>query len=55
MVMPAASTNWTAQRVRALPDDRPEIIVRELAWQPDSAVPALTIDLDGYFREVCLE
>jgi len=38
------------------PDDsRPEIIVRDLAWQPDSAAPTLTIDLDGYFREVCLE
>ena len=38
------------------PDDsRPEIIVGDLTWQPDPAAPALTIDLDAYFKEVCLE
>ena len=38
------------------PDDtRPEIIVGELTWQPDPAAPAFTVDLDAYFKEVCLE
>ena len=38
------------------PDDtRPEIIVGELMWQPDRAASPLTIDLDSYFKEVCLE
>lgn len=38
------------------PDDvRPEIIVGELAWQPDPAAPALAIDLDSYFKEARLD
>lgn len=38
------------------PDDsRPEIIEGALSWQPDPAIPALAIDLDAYFKEVCLE
>lgn len=38
------------------PDDtRPEIIVGELMWQPEPGAPPLTIDLDAYFKEVCLE
>ena len=38
------------------PDDtRPEIIVGKLTWQPDPRSPALTLDLNAYFKEVCLE
>jgi Uma2 family endonuclease len=33
-------------------DERPEIVAERLEWQPDSAIPALVIDLPGYFREV---
>ena len=110
MIMPVSSTQWTAERVRALPNDgkryevidgelfvtpapswehqrgalamfqrehvpeywivdvaarlierwgpddnRPEIIVGELMWQPDRAASPLAIDLDSYFKEVCLE
>lgn len=38
------------------PDDtRPEIVGGGLVWQPGPGTPALTIDLDAYFKEVCLE
>jgi Uma2 family endonuclease len=33
-------------------DERPEIVAERLEWQPDSAIPALVIDLPEYFREV---
>ncbi len=32
-------------------DDRPEIVVQELSWQPDPEVPALVIDLATLFDE----
>ena len=48
-VVPLVEGRWR-------PDDtRPEIIVGELTWQPDPTAPPLTIDLDTYFKEVCLE
>lgn len=38
------------------PDDsRPEIIVGPLVWMPAPEFPPLTIDLEGYFKEVCIE
>jgi Uma2 family endonuclease len=33
-------------------DERPEILVSELAWQPDAAHAPLVIDLPAYFRDV---
>jgi Uma2 family endonuclease len=33
-------------------DERPEVLTRTLAWQPDPAAPALVIDLMAYFAEV---
>lgn len=36
-------------------DERPEVIDEVLTWQPDPALPALEIDLAGYFREVAGE
>ena len=33
-------------------DERPEIVAERLAWQPESTIPALMIDLPRYFREV---
>lgn len=36
-------------------DERPEILDRQVAWQPDPQVPPLMIDLPEYFREVWAE
>jgi Uma2 family endonuclease len=36
-------------------DTRPEIIVGTLDWVPAPEFPTLTIDLDAYFQEVCIE
>ncbi len=36
-------------------DERPEILVERLAWQPDVAHDPLEIDLGAYFAEVCGE
>jgi Uma2 family endonuclease len=36
-------------------DTRPEILDQVLDWQPDPSVPALEVDLAGYFREVAGE
>jgi Uma2 family endonuclease len=33
-------------------DERPEILVNEVAWQPDPAHAPLIIDLPAYFRDV---
>ncbi len=33
-------------------DDRPEMLAESLGWQPEPAVPGLTIDLPDYFSEV---
>lgn len=30
-------------------DERPEILAERLTWEPDAAVPALDVDLVGYF------
>lgn len=35
--------------------DRPEIADQRLTWQPDAGVPALSIDLPGYFGSVWAE
>jgi Uma2 family endonuclease len=35
--------------------DRPEVVDDTLTWQPDSAAPALAIDLPSYFRRVWAE
>ena len=37
------------------PDDsRPEITVDKLEWQPDAGTQPLIIDLEAYFKEVCV-
>jgi Uma2 family endonuclease len=36
-------------------DERPEILSERLAWQPDAMQPALELDVDGYFQEICGE
>lgn len=56
MVMTAASTNWTAERVRALPDDgkRYEVIDGELyvtptpTWEHQRAVLGLAYRMRSY-------
>lgn len=36
-------------------DERPEILTERLEWRPDAARPALELELDEYFVEVCGE
>jgi hypothetical protein len=54
MGMPETARQWTADMVRALPDDgnRCEVIDGELFVTPDPARAPLEIDLPAFFKEV---
>jgi len=54
MGMPETARRWTADMVRALPDDgnRYEVIDGELFVTPDPARAPLEIDLPAFFKEV---
>jgi hypothetical protein len=32
--------------------DRPEVLAKQLTWQPEQAVPPLQIDLNVFFADV---
>lgn len=51
MAMPHASTGWTPDKVRTLPDDdRPQIVNERLEWGEGD--DRLVIDLPNFFHEV---
>jgi hypothetical protein len=54
MGMPETARRWTADMVRALPDDgnRYEVIDGELFVTPDPARAPLELDLPAFFKEV---